>query len=334
MSWFQENKFAGTVLSVTAIVSGALVYLGVNAKSETDAAKAKELAAVEKINSLQASTTFPNKDNEVELEENLLEFASKAKVFQDELLKYRPEEITQLSPNQFNDVVQDYLKNLDKYYQSKDIKFNSNEKAYYGLGRYAGAMAKEVDTAYLNYHRKALEWLFISLADSGIVRLEHVFREPVAESMSEEFKSSSKSKTANSQADTSVSKMLPIEISFTGSEENLQTFLSKIVSSEEHFFMVKLLKIVNEKQDPVSISQMSFAPVVEAQESEGEDEGGGVVFPDFEPVDDDFAEDKTIIKQVVGSENITVFMKLDLTLFEEASNVVIPRLENAELNKK
>jgi len=327
MSWFQENKFAGTVLSVTAIVSGALVYLGMNARSETNEARVKELAAVEKINTLQASTTFPNKDNEVDLDKNLLEFASKAKVFQGELLKYRPEDIPQLSPNQFNDVVQDYLKKLDKYYQSKGIKLNSGEKGYYGLGKYAGSMAKEVDTAYLNYHRKALEWLFVSLADSGIEKLEHAYREPVAESMEG-------SKIAKPSADTpSVSKTLPIEISFTGSEENLQTFLSKLVSSKEHFFMVKLLKILNEKRDPISISQMSFAPVVEPIESEDEDESGGVTFPDFDSVEDDFTEDKTIIKQVVGSEKITVFMKLDLILFEEASNVVIPRLVDAELNK-
>ena len=130
----------------------------------------------------------------------------------------------------------------------------------------------------------------------------------------------------------SISDVLPIELTFTGSESNLQTFLTKVADSDEYFFALKLLKIKNEKGSPVSLSQMTFPKEVELGESD--DLSVNDDFPSLDDGSDDFAEDKTIMKQVVGSENITVFVQFDLHLFKDPSTVVIPRAEDLASSAK
>jgi len=284
--------------------------------------------------------TFPSDLNEDKLEENLLQYASEAKNFQDELVKYRPAELKSLTPDAFNSIVSDYFNKLDNLYAEKEITFLSGGNQHYGLSRYAGTMARETDTSYLNYNKQALEWLFETLANSGIDSVDHVYREPVAEKLGsppkeEDVSRGQKAPPVESLA--TVSDIMPIELSFTGSEANLQKFLSDVASNEKYFFALKLIKIRNEKRNPISISQMSFAPVDDSapdSDDEVSDDFGGDI-GNFD-VDDggQVVVDNTIIKQVIGEEKITVFLKLELHLFKKASEVIIPRVNVAGVSAK
>lgn len=339
MSWFEENKFAGTLLGTTAVVSGVLVFFGMNFRSDASAARAQESGAVNKINTLQSNETYPDVSNEEALRGNLMTYAGNAKDFQGQILKFRPEKFNRLSPDVFNAELSKYFRKLNKLFSANNIEFKSKGKQHFGMGSYSGPMAKKADTAYLNYQRGALEWLFTELANSGIVSLDHVYRDPAAEILGSGVNKPEKTDRKRNKKkkieakDLNVVHSLPIEITFTGSEASMQDFLTKVVASDEYFFNVKLLKILNEKRGAISIAASSFAPEVEDTE---EEQGGG---------DDDFgfggsgggdngklsSNDDVILKQVVGSEKITVFLKLDLKLFLEADDVVIPRTE--ELDK-
>ncbi len=336
MNWFQENKFAGALLGTTAVVSGVLVFFGMSFRSGAAAARGDELVAVKKIDNLRADKTYPDADNEEALKKNLIAFASEAKEFQSQILEFRPEKFEKISPGAFNSEVSKYFKKLNNLYSSKKIGFKSKGKQHFGMGSYAGPMANQANTAYLSYQREALEWLFIELANSGIASLDHVYRDPVAEVLgggkpreekSKERRSNRRNKT---QAEMKVANSLPIEISFTGTEANMQDFLTKVASSEQYFFKLNLLKILNEKRNPISIKESSFAPVVEAAEGEISSDFGDLGFESFGGADESTSStEDTIIKQVAGNEMITAFVKLDLQLFSKASDVVIPIVEKA-----
>ena len=341
MSWYQENKFAGNLLGITAVISGALIYLGVSANSEASAAIEQENAAVKKIDSLQAAVPYPNRENKKLLSEELAAYAVDAKSFQDQLLAFRPKVMPKLSPVEFSDMVSNYVKNLNGYYQEKGVTFTGDGEPFYGMEAYAGVLAQESSTRYLSYHTGALEWLFKVLADSEIDSLNNVYRAQLAEQLGkapkvteEPKKKRKKRKKKNAKSApkgvTSVADNLPIEITFTGSEASLQTFLTSIAASDKYFFAPKFVKIINEEQLPVVISEATFAPVVEVKEmTEEEDQGPGDPFDfNFNPGGaPEMEKDKEIIKQVIGDEKITVFMQLDLILLKEADSVVIPGLK-------
>jgi hypothetical protein len=340
MSWYQENKFAATLLGVTVVVSGALFYLGKSANSDADAARQREQTAVKRINILQAAKPYPNMDNENMLADGLAIFAADTMKFQETMLKFRPEKMQKISANQFSSEVSKYINKLDRYYRSKKIAKTTKKKVSYGMEKYEANMAPEDSTLYLNYQRKALEWLFINLADSGIDSLNNVYRAPVAEILGKapEQTTRARKKSAKNRNNkpvdlTSVYDGLPIEITFTGTEVSLQKFVSAITAGDEYFFAIKFLKIRNEEQDPVTISSATFPPPkAQPEESAEPAPAGGAGFDlgtGFDLGGNEFAmeADKEIIKQVIGDEKITVFMQLELVLFKEASSVTIPRLK-------
>ncbi len=340
MSWIQENKFAATLLGVTVVASGALTFLGMGANSDADAARQRELVAVKKIDALQSAKPYPSLENERLLADSLAIFAADTKKFQDAMLTFRPKEMRELSPDQFSDEVSKYTKKLTRYYKSKNITLPNKGESYFGMELYKGSMANKDATRYLHYDRQALEWLFTTLADSGIEKLNNCYRAPIAETLGKAPKqvTAPRGRRANNRntqpaALTSVYEGLPMEITFTGTEASLQEFVTKVSAANEYFFAIKYLKVRNEEQDTVTISSATFkepaatpkegtepAPV----EGTGFDLGAGFDFG----VDESLAlQDKEIIKQVIGDEKITVFMQLELVLFKEAPKVIIPRLK-------
>ncbi len=341
MSWYQENKFAATILGITAVASGALVYLGMSANSDAAAANQKEKAAVDKINKLQAAKPYPNEENRALLADGVASFAADTKKFQDTLLKFRPEELRKLSANEFSGEVSQHTRKLTKYFKGKKIAL-PEDKVYFGMEDYATTMASESSTRILSYQRQALDWLFTSLADSGVDKLENVHRAKVEETLGKAPAPAAKPKKRRKRAPkvtalTSVYDGLPIEITFTGTEASLQDFMTKVAAGDEYFFAIKMIKISNEEQDPVTISKATFAPVVEPAlaPEEGVEEGAEEI-PDgaFEDgfglgggEEFDLEVDKEIIKQVIGDEKITVFMQLELILYKDAASVTIPGLK-------
>lgn len=358
MSWYHENKFAATLLGVTVVASGALAYLGMSANSDADVARKKEQIAVKKIDALQAAKPYPNEENEQMLADGLAIFATDTKRFQDNMLTFRPEKMRKLSANEFNGEVSRYIRKLTSYYRSKEIELPSKKgkKAYFGMELYASNMALEAHISYLEYNRQALDWLFTTLANSGIEKINNIYRDPVAENLGDASKPaaslrgrrSNKKKNVRPAALTSVYDGLPIEITFTGTEASLQKFMTKVAAGDEYFFAIKFLKIRNEEQEPVTLSKATFAATaapapVAAAPVEGAvpvpapaDGAGFALGTGFDFGEEAFpkAVDKEIIKQVIGDEMITVFMQLELVLFKEASSVIIPRLKKEKPLKK
>jgi hypothetical protein len=345
MSWIQENKVAASIIGATVVVCGVLYYMGNSANSDADAARKKERGLVNNINKLQSATPYPSKENEQMLAENLANFAADTKKFQEKMLTFRPEEMPPISANEFNGVVSKYINKLSVYYKSKDIELPEKGKSYFGMEMYEKKMAPEQATRYLNYNRKALEWLFITLADSGIEKLNNVYRDPKAEELAKPKPSvgpPTGGRAALPAAVTSVYDGLPIEITFTGTEASLEKFLTEVVAGEEYFFAIDYLKIRNEEQVPVTISKATFAPTAEATPTEKKADAGpfggldfgGEAGPSFGEFGPEVEKDKEIIKQVIGDEKITVFIRLELVHFKEASDITIPRLVEEESANK
>lgn len=348
MNWIEKNKVAASIMGATIVVSGILIILGRGANSDAELARKRELASVNKINSLQAAKPYPNKENEQLLAKNLSIFAADTKKFQDQLLTFRPDEMNELSANEFNGEVSAYINKLTGIYKSKKIALPNKGRCFFGMELYANEMAVEGTTSYLSYNRQALEWLFTVLADSGINSLNNVYRAPSAEALAKTDKQvpvlpakpvNPKAKVPPPVAITSVYDGLPIEITFTGTEASLEKFITEVAAGEEYFFSLRYLKVVNEEQDPVVISKATFPPAAPpAEEStdaapfEGAEVApevapeaapeAGAVFGELFEVE----EDKEIIKQIIGDEKITVFLMFDLIHFKEDTSVTIPRL--------
>ncbi len=286
MNWFEENKTAASIMGAGIVVSGVLFFLGNSAHSDAKMARGKETASVKKIDTLLSAKVYPLDENQKVLEKNLQDFAADTKKFQNKLLTFRPEELHKISANEFSDEVSTYFTNLKAYFEKKSVKLPDKNKCFFGMELYASSMANDLDTLYLSYNRKALEWMFTLLADSGIESLHNVYRAPNAETLAKKAEVTPEAKPAAKPTRpakgavkvappvvvTSVYDSLPIEITFTGTEASLQQFITEVTKGDQYFFSVRYLKVLNEQQDPIVISK-SILQKIESPAS---------IFPDDE----------------------------------------------------
>ncbi len=315
MTWIQENKFAVTLLGVSAVASGALFYVGMNARTEAKLANQYNIDAIRQVNCLKNAHPYPNADNRTMVKQKVAAFVADAYAFQQELLKFRPAEMPSVSPGDFNQKVGEYVKQLKAYYTEKGVTLP--QVTSFGLEAYDRALADKSAIRELEYERNALDWLFKSLADAAPTSLKNVHRQSInAEKNAGVVKRNSI--TTRSNKVESVYQAMPIELTFTGSEQSLKAFLTTLSKSKGYFFAVRAIRLQNEDTESPDLSKAEFAK--KAVLDVGEDIFGAALGES-----DDFAEttNEKVIKKLVGDEKLVVYLKLDLLLFKEAKKVKI-----------
>jgi len=315
MSWIKENKFVASTIGSAVVVSGVLLYLGYSARTDAKATIQNSNASVEKINRLKASRPFPTTKNKDKVIAKVANYAKGAVAFQNKLVAFKPDEMVQFSESGFGTVVSEHRNKLTNYYNEKGVALHGGgENVAFGLEEYrGGALAKEAATKFLNYQRNALEWMFKALADTGPTSLDNVFRTRLVEEISDvEPKPKTKKGKKGQPKKLSVYRELPIEITFTGNEKTLKEFLAKLSNAKDYFFVTRSVNIKNLINEPPNKRDASF----EGEDSVTELDSEASAFA---------STNRPIIKQVTGTEEIKVHLKLGLLIFKDASEVSFPK---------
>jgi len=314
MSWIKENKFVASTIGTAVVVSGVLLYLGYSSRSDARATMEKSNASVAIINRLKASSPYPDGNNKKKVIARVNKYAKDAVAFQDKLVAFKPDEMVQFSDSGFATVVSEHRNSLTNYYREKGVALHGGgENVAFGLEEYrGGALAKTGATKFLNYQRSALDWMFKALADSEPTSLDNVFRTKLAEESAEETAAPARRPRRAQKAKPaklSVYRELPIEVAFTGNEVTLKKFLAKLSNAEKYFFVTRSVTINNlERQPPNKIDT----------EFEGDDSLSGA----------DAEVSSFAIKQVTGTEELKVHLKLGLLIFKDAAEVTFPKKDS------
>jgi hypothetical protein len=197
--------------------------------------------------------------------------------------------------------------------------------AHLGLGIYTRETVNAKNTGILLYQLKAFESLFDYLADAKITKVLNIHRPVLPEEQGKKVDLKGKSYRAH-----------PIEITFSGRESSLRGFLSALDDSEEFAYVVRSIRIKNERQSAPSAKDAKFEkPKDETAEAASPFGAGGFEFPDEEdsaaeepatgeevvaeeeaPAEDAGPSDSgEILKQVLGDELIEVFIRIDVIQF-------------------
>ena len=126
---------------------------------------------------------------------------------------------------------------------------------------------------------------------------------------------------------------MPLEITFTGSEKSVREFLSIINKQDSRFVVIRSLRIANAKKEPPRAADAKFeapAAVAPASSATSDIFGGGFVLPGAPPAGGENpanqaapatpppappADSSRILAQVLGNEEVQVFLRLDLLQF-------------------
>jgi hypothetical protein len=110
-----------------------------------------------------------------------------------------------------------------------------------------------------------------------------------------------------------------LEISFVGPEESARKFLSAVTKTENSYVTVRVIRVTNAKKDPPRASDAKFDKPAEKPAAPS---STGFVLPGEEPASAETAPDapkaadtSKILSQVLGNEQVQVFVRMDILEF-------------------
>lgn len=327
MSWIKDNKFV-VALSGGTLVAAILIFLAGNkeaasfiqAKEEFDA-KATEAGEFEKLALYPRSENFDGKNKA------LVEYRQAVDALQAAFGPYRPKELKNVSPQDFTTELKAVNEELRKAFDESQTKVP--DAFFCGFENYKTSLARSNATGILGYQLAAIKNLMLALSKSGATELKNFYRVPLAEENGADYKPQA----------NDVARPQPLEVTFVGPEKALRSFLSSLIKLPGQYLVIRSIAVANSKKDAPRAADAKFdkpAAPAAATAAAGDVFGGGFVLPNDEPKAGDkkpgpaaapappaaaSADSSRILAQVLGNEEVQVFLRLDLMQFLPAKKL-------------
>lgn len=325
----KEKSFYTILGAVTAVCAGGLSFWAVSAGSRYAATKEQFDTVVAEIQKMESLPLYPTPENQAAKSKALVEYKGATEVLVNRLKAYRPKDLVNTQPQTFTDALKKAAKEVKDAYATAGLSIDEEKGAlpksfYLGFETYTSGLAQQSATGLLTYQLAAIAELHEMLAAAKPVALNNFYRLPLEEEKGEVYVKKT----------DEIARALPIEISFACQEATLRQFLTSLVNSKKYYFVVRTLRVTNEKTVGPKAQDAEFTKPESAAPAGGDGFGlpGGDAF--VLPGDNNATaaaaapaapvatkSSEQILKQVLGSEKIHVFMRIDQLLFDDSVKV-------------
>lgn len=275
MSWIKDNKFAAMLGGATLLGAIVLFYIGLMYHGRYAKSLENYQADAEQVKEFEEISLYPNQANRAGKAKALTDYRAAIGGLQTAFDKFRPKEVKNITPQGFTDHAKTANEEVAAAFEKAGTKLP--EAFFLGFETYTGSLAREDATGLLDYQLGATKELMLALAKAAPSQLQNLYRPKFPEEDGEKWVA----------AADAAARAFPLEITFKGSEKSLREFLSAIVKSPDYFFVVRSLRIVNEKQAPPRLSDAKFEapPAAPGAKPPAADPFGGADFiiPSDEP---------------------------------------------------
>jgi len=316
MSWFKDNKFL-VVLGGTTLVSAIVLFLvGSKGGGRYDQAKQDFDAAFDEASSYEKLPLYPKPENRDGKSKALDEYRKAAGELQAAFKSYRTEKPANISPQEFTNQLKAVNDELKKAFADSNTKLP--DEFFSGFERYRTELARGEATGILGQQLQSIRGLMLALAQAGPSELKNLHRPGLPEEEGRSFEA----KPAQ------VARPLPLEITFTGPEKSVRQFLTAITKPDGQYVVIRTLRVSNVKMDPPRAADAKFdkpAAAAPAAADPANIFGGAFVLPtegeegekkdEAAPPPAPKADSSRILAQVLGNEELQVFLRLDVMSF-------------------
>jgi hypothetical protein len=336
MSWIQENRFAAGLGGITAVAAVGLIAWGVSAGNKYNQAKDEFATASSAVSSMKNGPLFPDEDNLSAKKKAVEEYDKSVKDLQALFKPFAAATPPNIEPDAFSESLAKAKETVAKAFEQAKTEIPA--EFFLGYESFTQSPVKKEATGILTYEMEAIAELLTNLAAAAPAKLINIHRPPLEEEDGKTFDPKGKTYRA-----------LPVEISFNGNEATLRKFLSSLDDSGKYYFVVRSMRVMNEKSEAPTAADGNFK--TEEDEAAAEDGAaggdpfggaGGFVLPEEEPAEGDkpaeeedkpaegdapaetpaesapAAGDEKILQDVLGAEKINVFLRIDILQFLEA----------------
>jgi hypothetical protein len=314
MSWIKDNKFMVGLGGGTLLGAALLIFFGMQGSKRYDEASERFTVAAEEASSFEKLALYPKQANRDGKTKAIADYRQSVDSLQSSFEPYRPKEIKNVTPQEFTNHLLAANTEIRKAFE--DAGTAVPEQFFAGFEGYKTALAPGKITGILDYQLASIRNLMLALAKAKPTTLKNLYRPALPEEENQNF----------APAATAATRSFPLEITFTGPEESVRDFLTSIVGFKDQFVVVRVMRVTNEKKDPPRAADAKFdKPVAEKPAGESSPFGGGFVLPGDEPAKEAPAEaaapaakaadSSRILSQVLGNEQVNVFIRLDVLQF-------------------
>ncbi len=326
MSWIKENKFIAALGGGTAVGAILLYLVGSSGSGKYQAALEAYQTAAGEVDSILKLPLPPTDANRDQKSKALGEYRKSTEALQAAFEAFRPKEIKNVTPQEFTD----HLKAANEAVRAKfDDAGTKLPDAFLfcGFEKYQATLANGNTTGILEYQLAGVKQLMLDLAAAKPTELKNVYRPLLPEEEGKTYEAKP----------SDVTRPFPLEITFVGREKSVRDFLSALSKTDKQFVVVHTLRISNTKKDPPRTSDAKFDKPKETPAAGGAAGGvfgGGFVLPGEEPAakpaeakpapaPEAAPKEETgrILSQVLGNEELQVFLRLDVMQFLPAKKL-------------
>lgn len=312
MSWIKENPFVAVLGGITVVGAGALLFVGSHFSGKYQEAKDRYDTDAADVQKAEKLALYPNAANRDGKRKALNQYRSSLEKLQESFGPYRPADLPKVSPQDFTNQIKESDAKIRDAFKASGAKIP--EGFFVGFENYRSALAPENATGILGYQLGAITELFLALGKAAPTELKNVYRPVLEEERGGVF-----------EAKDVVSRPLPIEVTFRGNEKSVREFISALATSEKHYYVIHSIRVANDKLVGPGPADAKFPEVPKPAASPFE--GGGFTLPGADsaapageaaaPASEApaAADNSRILQQVLGNEEVTVFLRLDVLQF-------------------
>lgn len=337
MNSIKSNPFLSALAGITIVVCGALFYLAAQGGGKYDEAKAAFDESYSAVSVSEGIPLYPTAANRDGKRKALGEYRQSIGELGGLFDKYRPGPLGEIDPQTFTNRLKQANTEVSAAFQAAGGSLPAN--FFLGFEGYSAKLANKEATGVLGYQLDGIKHALIGLADARPSEVIRIYREPVPEETGGSYVPKPDDAARN----------FGFELTFRGSESSARKFISYLGATDPYYYVVRCVKIANDRDTPPQVSDAKFETVAPAAappaaadifrdvfilpgaEAEPEvaapAEGGEEAAPGGdEPPDEAEAEVDTtrILAQVLGSEEVIVFVRFDLSMFLPAKELPQP----------
>jgi len=323
MNWIKENKFIAALGGGTLAGVILLFFAGSHFTTAYDQAKEAYDLAAEEAAGFVKLPLYPKPENKAAKRKALDEYRRSLESIQTSFEPFRPKEIKNVTPQEFTTRLLAANSETRKAFEEAGTVVP--EAFFVGFEGYKASLAAPNITGVLDYQLTAIKGLMLDLANSKPTELKNLHRPALSEEAGKAF----------TPDPAEVVRAFPLEITFTGREESLRQAFTAFSKIDRQYVVIRSIRISNMKKDPPKATDAKFdKPAAAAGAAAPADLfGGGFVLPGDEPAAPPaatpaaavaapkVADSSRILAQVLGDEQVQVFVRLDVLQFLPAKKL-------------
>lgn len=318
MTWIKDRKFLIGLSIGTLLLVAASAWYGKVGESRYEEAKLAYESAAEDAANFEKLALYPTKENFDSKKLSLDEYSASAKALQDAFAAYRSAESPSISPQDLSAQMKAANDETRKAFGQRTAV---PEDYYCGFKAYRSKVARGEATGILSYQLGIVKQMMLDLAAAQPTKLIGVYRPELPEEAGKK----------PDVAKDDVARSLPIEVTFQGPEKSVRQFVSSIANANHRYVVIRSMRIKNAKQDPPRSTDAQFDRAAPAAPP-------GAVAPATTDLSGLFAaaaqppaaaqpapapaaaaapaaDTSRILYQVLGNEELIVFLRFDIMQF-------------------